>query len=51
MKIKPKKRKIRQNIYGNWNGYEGRRRVKEFGLDKIEAEIWVGIRNADASIK
>lgn len=51
MSSKPKKRKIRQNIWGNWYGYEGRSRVKKFGLDKIEAEIWIGIRNADATIK
>ena len=25
------KRRIKQNIYGNWVGYEGRERTQEFG--------------------
>ena len=28
------------NIWGNWNGYEGRKKVKEFGLDKFDAVEW-----------
>ena len=31
---------VRQNIWGNWRGYAGRRRVKFFGLDWMAAEIW-----------
>jgi hypothetical protein len=25
------KKRIQENIWGNWNGYEGTRKVKEFG--------------------
>ena len=35
------KRRIKQNIWGNWNGYEGTRKVREFGTDKWDAELWV----------
>ncbi len=38
------KRRIRQNIYGNWKGYEGSRRVRDFGCGvggKIDAEAWL----------
>jgi len=35
------KKRIRFNIYGNWNGYEGSRKVIEFGLDDIEALAWL----------
>jgi predicted DNA-binding WGR domain protein len=24
-------KRIRQNVYGNWVGYEGRKRIKDFG--------------------
>ncbi len=34
------KRTIRQNVWGNWSGYEGRRAVKRFGNAKFDAEIW-----------
>jgi hypothetical protein len=33
-------RKIKQNIWGNWNGYEGRNRVQQFGTDEISAAYW-----------
>lgn len=33
-------RKIKQNIWGNWNGYEGRRRVQEFGTNDIASAYW-----------
>jgi hypothetical protein len=33
-------RKIKQNIWGNWNGYEGRSRVQQFGTDEIAAAYW-----------
>ena len=33
-------RKIKQNIWGNWNGYEGRNRVQQFGTDEIAAAYW-----------
>ena len=35
------KRRIHQNIWGNWNGYLGTRKVIEFGLDSWEAEHWL----------
>jgi hypothetical protein len=34
-------RKIKQNIWGNWNGYEGRSRVQEFGTDDIASAYWL----------
>lgn len=34
------KRRVKENVYGNWNGYEGQRRVKEFGTDETEALLW-----------
>jgi len=39
---KQPKRRIHQNVWGNWNGYEGNRRTEEFGLDWREAHRWVG---------
>lgn len=36
------KRRIHQNIWGNWNGYEGTRKVIEFGTDEIDAREWLG---------
>lgn len=33
-------RKIKQNVWGNWNGYVGRRRVIQFGTDDIAAAYW-----------
>lgn len=33
MKAKLHKRTVRQNRWGNWNGYEGGRRVAEFAFD------------------
>lgn len=38
-------RYIRQNIWGNIKGYEGRKRVEDFGTDQHSAEQWLGIRN------
>lgn len=35
------KRRIRQNVWGNWNGYEGTRKVVEFGTDNQDAEHWL----------
>ncbi len=33
--------RIRQNVWGNWQGYRGRQRVVEFGLDYREAREWM----------
>jgi hypothetical protein len=33
--------RIRQNIWGNWNGYVGTRKVREFGTDEREAAAWL----------
>lgn len=30
------KRRIHQNVWGNWNGYEGNRKVKEFGCEGLK---------------
>jgi hypothetical protein len=35
------KRRIRQSIWGNWNGYEGTKKVLDFGLDELEAKRWL----------
>ena len=32
--------RIRQNVWGNWYGYAGSRRVRLFGLDYDEAKLW-----------
>ena len=34
------KRRIRQNAWGNWKGYEGRRKVEDFGTDELDAILW-----------
>jgi len=34
-------RRIRMNVYGNWNGYEGTRKVREFGTDARGARDWL----------
>lgn len=38
---KQPKRRIRENIWGNWKGYEGTRQVKDFGTDRRDAELWL----------
>lgn len=35
------KRRIKRNIWGNWYGYEGTRRVIEFGEDERDAKEWL----------
>lgn len=35
------KRRIYQNIYGNWRGYVGRKQVIEFGADEVYAGHWL----------
>ena len=35
------KRKIKQNIWGNWRGYLGTKSVEEFGEDDIAAGHWL----------
>lgn len=35
------KKRIRQNIWGNINGYIGTRKIKEFGCDSLAAEDWM----------
>jgi hypothetical protein len=34
-------RKIKQNIYGNWVGYQGGKRVEQFGTQDIAAAYWL----------
>lgn len=38
---KQPKRKVKQNVWGNWNGYEGGRKVQEFGTDDVSAGYWL----------
>jgi hypothetical protein len=35
------KKRIHKNTWDNWNGYEGSKRVKEFGLDEQAAKDWL----------
>lgn len=35
------KRRIHENIWGNWYGYEGTRRVADLGCDEIVAGHWL----------
>lgn len=35
------KRRIARNRYDNWNGYEGTRKVREFGSDESRARSWM----------
>jgi len=35
------KARIKQNRWGNWNGYLGNRKVEDFGLDLVKAESWL----------
>jgi hypothetical protein len=35
------KYRIKQNLWGNWNGYQGTRKVIEFGTDQIAAKYWL----------
>ena len=41
------KRKIYQNIYGNYRGYIGRKSFFEFGTDEVSAGHWLLTGNAD----
>ena len=34
------KRRIKMNVWGNWNGYEGSKRALEFGTDERGARVW-----------
>lgn len=43
------KRKVKQNVWGNWYGYEGRRRVRAFSLNTLDYEFQAWI-NGDNSI-
>lgn len=35
------KRRIKQTIYGGWNGYIGNKRVEEFGESEFDAQYWL----------
>lgn len=35
------RRRIARNRYDNWNGYQGTRKVKEFGLSEADARAWM----------
>ena len=38
---KATKRRIKQNVWGNWNGYEGARKTMGFGTDERGANEWL----------
>lgn len=48
--MKTGRRKAKQNAWGNWNGYVGRRRVVEFGTCDVAAGYWVltGVKSYSA---
>jgi hypothetical protein len=35
------RKKIGKNYYGDWNGFEGKTKVKEFGKDQEAAHKWL----------
>ncbi len=39
--VKHKKRKIGKNFYGNWVGFEGKRKVRDFGKQEEQAQQWL----------
>jgi len=44
------KRRIKQNVYGNWVGYEGRARTEEFGdhaNSESDAREWLSTGKVD----
>jgi hypothetical protein len=43
-------RKIKQNIWGNWCGYRGNKRIHEFGTDEIAAAFWFLTGAVDANM-
>jgi hypothetical protein len=43
------KRKIKQNIFGNWCGYQFGRRTHEFGTNEIAAAFWFLTGAVDAN--
>jgi hypothetical protein len=40
-------RKIKHNIWGNWNGYVGSKRTVQFGTDDVAAAYWLLTGNVD----
>jgi len=49
-KYKMEKRRIKQNVYGNWVGYEGRARTEEFGdhaNSESDAREWLSTGKVD----
>ena len=46
------KRRIKQNIWGNWNGYEGARKVVEFGTNEQGAQEWfAGLEEKEKALR
>jgi len=41
------KRKIHQNVWGNWRGYLGRKFSIEFGVDTVAAGHWLLTGDSD----
>lgn len=35
------KRRIKQNVWGNWKGYLGTRQALDFGTDEVSARHWL----------
>lgn len=42
------KAKIKQNIWGNWNGYLGTRKFIEFGCNEHKAKEWLESMNDES---
>jgi hypothetical protein len=41
IKVSPMKRRIKQNAWDNWSGYEGTRKTEYFGTDERKAREWL----------
>jgi len=45
------KRRIHQNVWGNWNAYIGRNRFMEFGTNQAGAEKWLETGDIEEYVK
>jgi hypothetical protein len=44
------KRTIRKNVYGNWVGFVGRKKVEHFGDKETLARYWLATGHADVPL-
>ena len=43
------KYRIKQNVWGNWNGYLGNKKVAEIGSSEFDAKAWLKEKQANPS--